>query len=551
MNPDFVFYNARIWTAEPGHPWAGALAVSGNHILAVGELEDMPDGGRRFDLEGRLLLPGLWDAHIHFYYWSLGLHQVQLAGCGSLEEMLGRVAAQAENQFQGAWISGWGWNETFWEDSTEPTRQDLDRVTGDQSPAIFWRADMHTAVVNTCGLRMAGLLEAKDLKVPGGVIERDSEGRPTGLLRELAINLVRDHIPAPTGQHTDEAMLAGIQELHRFGITGICDQRMKDQEDGPKALAALARLNRRGQLDLRVNCNIAAHNLSLLEALGLSSPMGDERLRLGHVKLFCDGTLGSRTAWMLEPFEGHAPDDYGVVLTPPDQMAEEVGRAVELGFPVSIHAIGDRANRCCLDLFEQIRAEGGEPPLIAHRIEHVQLIDDQDVGRLAALSICGSVQPAHILDDMDTADEHLAARTRLAYRFRDLLDHGTLLAFGSDAPVADFNPFYGIHGAVFRQRPERMELGPWQPDQRLTLEEALTAYTLAAAQAAGWDRLTGSLRPGKRADFCVLDRDLFRLVEEGVEGDEMSSTRVLLTVFDGEVVYQAPGLELREPSLAS
>lgn len=545
MKADLVLHNGRIWTAEPAFPWAQAVAIKGNHLIAVGEDRDMPEAQRRLDLGGRLVLPGLWDAHIHFYYWSLGLQQVQLAGTASLQEMLDRIRDQADLQHQGAWVSGWGWNETFWEEGREPTRHDLDKVTGLQSPAVFWRADMHSAVANTNALTLAGMMEAVP-EVPGGVIELDEEGRPTGILRELAVNLIRDHIPAPTGLHTEEAMLAGMKQLHKLGITGICDQRMKDQEDGPKALAALARLNRQQKLRLRVNCNIAAHNLSLLEALGLSSPMGDERLRLGHVKIFCDGTLGSRTAWMLEPMIGS--QDTGLVLTPPEQIKEEIMRATELGFPVSIHAIGDRANRICLDLFEEVRNLGAEPPLIPHRIEHVQLLDKDDIPRLAELGLCASMQPSHILDDMDTADNHLGPRADLAYRMGELDRSRALLAFGSDAPVSEINPFYGLHGALFRQRPERMEQGAWHEDQCLSLESSLQAYTIGAARAAGWERLTGSLVPGKRADLCVLDRDLFEIVKQPVRSNEVSDTQVLLTVFDGEVVHDSLGLD--SPALA-
>ncbi len=545
MKADLVLHNGRIWTAEPALPWSQAVAIKGNHLIAVGEDRDMPEAQRRIDLGGRLVLPGLWDAHIHFYYWSLGLQQVQLAGTASLQEMLDRIRDQADLQHQGAWVSGWGWNETFWEEGREPTRHDLDKVTGLQSPAVFWRADMHSAVANTNALTLAGMMEAVP-EVPGGVIELDEEGRPTGILRELAVNLIRDHIPAPTGLHTEEAMLAGMKQLHKLGITGICDQRMKDQEDGPKALAALARLNRQQKLRLRVNCNIAAHNLSLLEALGLSSPMGDERLRLGHVKIFCDGTLGSRTAWMLQPMLGS--EDTGLVLTPPEQIKEEIMRATELGFPVSIHAIGDRANRICLDLFEEVRSLGAEPPLIPHRIEHVQLIDKDDIPRLAELGLCASMQPSHILDDMDTADNHLGARADLAYRMGELARSRALLAFGSDAPVSEINPFYGLHGALFRQRPERMEQGAWYEDQCMSLESSLQAYTIGAARAAGWERLTGSLVPGKRADLCVLDRDLFEIVKQPVRSTEVSDTQVLLTVFDGEVVHDSLGLE--SPALA-
>jgi len=400
---------------------------------------------------------------------------------------------------------------------------------------------MHSAVANTAALDLAGLLEP-GCEVAGGVIDRDSRGEPTGVLRELAINLVKDHAPAPAGEHTDRALMHGNVELHKLGVTGICEQRMKDQEDGPKALAALARLNRRKKLKLRVSCNIAAHNLPLVEALGVSSTMGGENLRLGHIKIFSDGTLGSRTAFMLEPFLPGPYDDHedlGMMLTPPEQIQSELRRAVEIGFPVSIHAIGDRANRLCLDFFEELRVSGAEPPVVPHRLEHVQILADEDVSRLASIGVTASLQPVHILDDMDTADAYLGERASRAYRLKSLHDSGVLLAFGSDAPVAEINPFHGIHGALCRQRPERMDRGPWQAEELLGLEPTLKAYTLGAAQAAGWDRLTGSLQPGKKADLCVLDRDLFKIVEEGVSGREIVDTQVVMTMFDGEVVYSS------------
>ena len=548
VNPTLILHNGRIWTGDDNQPWAQSLVISGNHIRAIGgdrEIQksfstDCP----RIDLGGRLCIPGLWDAHIHFYYWSLGLEQVQLAGCSSLREMLGRIRENLPSHTGNAWSTGWGWNETLWEESALPTRHDLDRETGLERPALFYRSDMHSAVANTAALNLAGLLEP-GLTVEGGVIDRDKSGQPTGVLRELAINLVRDHVPAPTGEHTDRALLAGLQQLHRLGVTGICEQRMKDQEDGPKALAAFARLNRAKKLKLRVSCNIAAHNLPLVEALGVSSNMGDEYLRLGHIKIFADGTLGSRTAFMLQPFLSGEFDDHdnrGMMLTPPEQIASELKRAVEIGFPVSIHAIGDRANRLCLDLFEELRATGAEPPMIPHRIEHVQILASEDISRLAELGITASLQPAHILDDMDTADAYLGERASAAYRLRALHESGALLAFGSDAPVAEINPFYGIHGAVYRQRPERMAEPAWQPQELLDLETTLKAYTIGAARAAGWDRLSGSLQPGKKADLCVLDRDLFEIVQGEVSGHEIAATQVLMTVFDGEIVHSVEGV---------
>ncbi len=537
MRADLLLTNARVWTGDRTRPWADSLAIQGNHLVAVGE---EVSASERLDLGGRLVIPGLWDAHIHLYYWSLGLSQVQLSGCSSLEDLLERVRQFMAGEPRDTWIRGWGWNETFWPDPTLPSRHHLDAVTGPDRPCLLYRSDMHSAVANSRALDLAGMLEP-DLVVEGGVIDRDPQGEPTGVLRELAISRMRELLPSPSASQLDRALLAGMEQLHRLGITAICDQRLKDQEDGPRALAAYARLNRREQLGLRVTCNVAAHNLPLLEALGLSSAMGDDRLQLGHVKIFADGTLGSRTASMLEPFLPGPFDEHdncGLVLTPREQIEDELQRALAIGFPVSIHAIGDRANRVCLDLFEQSRLSGVEPPAIAHRIEHAQTLADSDLGRLAELGITASLQPAHILDDMDTADAYLGQRARLAYRFGGLARSGALLAFGSDAPVSDVNPFYGMHGALCRQRPARMERGAWYAEERLSLQETLTAYTLGAATAAGRQRLTGSLAVGKRADLAVLDRDLFELERQGIKGSELVDTRVLLTMFDGQVVHR-------------
>lgn len=416
MRADLILTNARAWTGDRARPWADSLAIRGNHLVAVGEEVSATE---RLDLGGRLVIPGLWDAHIHYYHWSLGLSQVQLSGCSSLADLLERVRQFMAMEPRDTWVCGWGWNETFWPDPTLPSRHHLDAVTGPDRPCLLYRSDMHSAVANSRALNLAGMLEP-DLVVEGGVIDRDPDGQPTGVLRELAISRMQELLPGPSAGQLDRALLAGMERLHRLGITAICDQRLKDQDDGPRALAAYARLNRREQLKLRVSCNVAAHNLPLLEALGVSSAMGDDRLQLGHIKIFADGTLGSRTASMLKPFLPGPFDEHdncGLALTPREQIEDELQRALAIGFPVSIHAIGDRANRVCLDLFEQARLSGGEPPAIAHRIEHAQTLADSDLGRLAELGITASLQPAHILDDMDTADAYLGERARLAYRF--------------------------------------------------------------------------------------------------------------------------------------
>ena len=540
--PDLILFNARVYTENPAQPWAQALAVRKHRIMAVGSDAEVlalaGDATQRIDLAGKLVLPGLCDAHIHFSLWALGLREVRLAGTRKRAAMMEAIHTAAASAEPGAWLVGQGWNESWWGETAFPTAAELDAVTGPDVPAIAYRSDMHSAVVNSAALRIAGI-SAATANPPGGVIDRDAAGNPTGYLRELATDLVARHIPPPSPALMDDALRLGQAELHRLGITAIHAQRIKDGDDGPREWASLLRLRERNELKLRVACNVAAHEMSHLAGLGLRSGFGDTYLRIGHVKVFTDGSLGSRTAWLLAPFAKLAPgeaDSFGVSVTPPEQMAAEFRRAVELGFPISVHAIGDRANRVCLDIFEELVDSGLEPP-IPHRIEHVQVIDPVDLPRLGQLRVTASVQPIHATDDMDTADLFLGARGATMYNFHSLLESGALLAFGSDAPVADPNPFVGLHAAVVRQRVERLPAPPWYGDERITLAQAIHAYTLGAAQAAGWERLIGSIEAGKLADLVVVDRDLFALRDDEIAAGAIAQAEAVMTLVGGEIVY--------------
>ncbi|MGD8857107.1 MAG: amidohydrolase [Chloroflexota bacterium] len=546
MDASLILHNGKVYTVDKGRPWVSAVACRGGTIVGVGDDEEMlalagPDT-EVIDLAGRLALPGLCDAHIHFYYWSLARRFAPVAGCGSKAEMLDNCRRWMDTALPDGWVIGWGWNENLWPDRSLPTRDDLDAVIGLTRPALLWRTDMHAAVANSAALRAAGI--GDDTPDPdGGIIVRDENGRATGLLLELAINLAADRMPDPDPELTTAALREGMAELHRMGVTAVHDQRMKGQGDGPLALAAYQSLNRRGRLALRLNCNIAAHDLAHVEALGLASGLGDDYLRLGHIKLFTDGSMGSRTAWMLAPYEPGAEDNTqntGVNVTPPEQMAAEIRRAAAAGFPASVHAIGDKAIRVVLDIFEEL-AQGGPQPPVPHRIEHVQILHPADAPRLAANNITASVQPVHAIDDMETAERVLGARADRVYNFQSLAQSGALLALGSDAPVADPSPFLGIHAAVCRQRPGQMADGPWYGDEALNLEQTIYGYTLGAARAAGWQETIGSITPGKRADMVVLDRDLFAIVAQGVTGSEVADTQVEITVFDGRIVYMGAG----------
>jgi len=533
-HPNLILYNARVLTQDAEMPQAQAVAIRGAHIAAVGDDQRIRALAgaetRQIDCVGKTLLPGLCDAHIHFGPYSLYLARLPLARTTSKAEMLAMLAERAATTPAGTWIVAQGWNESKWGESEFPTAQELDSATGLDVPALLYRSDMHCALANSAALALAGITEATQ-DPPMGVIDRDAQGKPTGVLKEYAMRLVDDYIPEPTPEERVGALRQGMAALHKLGITAIHDQRLGGGEGG-EMLGAFQELRAAGELKLRTNCNISAHYLPEVRTLGLHSGFGDDTLRLGHIKLFSDGSLGSRTAWMLEPFVRQGTDttdNYGVVVTEPAQIASVVREAVAAGFPISIHAIGDRANREVLDVLEEA-ASTGAARRVPHRIEHVQMLHADDWARLAALNVTASVQPIHALDDMDTADLLLGERAAEAYAFRSLLDAGTRLAFGSDAPVADPNPWIGIHGAVVRQRPERADTPPWHPEQCIGLEDALYAYTMGAAVAAGWQDAIGSITPGKRADLVLVDRDL-------TAQTRFADAQAVLTIFDGEVVF--------------
>lgn len=532
--PDLILYNGKLYTQDSQIPQANALAIRDGRILAVGGDDEIRAlvGSRtkQVNLEGRRVLPGLTDCHIHFYEWSLFLGGLTLEDATSLDEVLNRVHTAAGQAKPGTWIVGQGWNQDRWPVPSLPSRSDLDKVAP-VNPVILWRTDLHLAWTNSLALKAAGI----DANAPDpdmGVIDRDESGQPTGILRELAINLVRDVMPPKTGAQTDEAMRKTMGKVHRLGLTGVHDFRIMGGEDGPPALRAWQRLRAADELDLRAWVMIPGELLDEAITLGLQTGFGDEFLRIGGAKFFSDGATGPRTAWMLEPFNDAGT---GLPLTPMTKMAEAISKAHQAGISTAIHAIGDRAVRELLDVFTEVTGEqqAHSKPRVPHRIEHVQHSHPDDLKRLGPLGLIASVQPLHLTDDMDMIDKACGSRARWAYAFRDLLNAGTVLALGSDCPVASPNPFWGIHAAVTRQRRDETPEGGWHPEQKLSLAEAIWGYTMGAAVASGQENKLGSLTPGKLADLIVLDRDIFEIPPE-----QIHETKVVMTVFDGRIVYQ-------------
>lgn len=553
---DQILANCRLTTQDPRYPDARAVAIRAGRIWAVGsDAEILRLAGpstRIINLRGRRVLPGLTDAHFHFQAWALGRRQLRLAGLSSRQAVQDALRTRAAETPPGQWIIGQGWNESDWPEPRLLDRHDLD-AAAPHHPVFLARSDLHLATVNTAALRLAGIVAG--LPDPAaGVIDRDGAGQPTGILRDHAMDLIDAVMPQPDAAQIDAALRDAIGEAHRLGLTGVHDFRSGDAAESQEAFHAWQRLHAAGELKLRVWMMIGGQLLDQAIALGLRSGFGDDRLRIGGVKYFADGSLGARTAWMLEPY---ADGGVGLPVTPMAELASAIERGAAAGLPVAIHAIGDRAVRELLDVFSEVlprvaRSETGhsatsidnsqltidnwqltiDSSRIPHRIEHVQHSHPEDLRRLGSLGLVASVQPIHQVDDMALVERAVGARGRWSYAWRTLLESGAVLALGSDCPVASPNPFWGIHAAVTRQRRDGAPAGGWHPEERLTLAEAIAGYTLGPAYASGQLAHQGSIAPGKLADLVALDRDIF-----AVPPAEIADIRPVMTIFNGEVVY--------------
>lgn len=525
---DLLFYDGPIYTLDHRQPRAEALLVRDERIIAVGNAADVRaqarPGYEAIALRGRALLPGLTDAHIHLLWTGQNRQRIDLDGVASLDQALALIARHAERLPAEAWVRGHGWNHTLW-GGRWPTAQELDRVTGGR-PAVLSRKDGHSVWLNTRALELAGITAATP-DPDGGVIGRDARGEPTGILSENAMNLVWRVVPAPTPAENLEALRTIIAECNRRGLTSL------HMPEGPETLTALQTLAALEQLHARCLFHLPYRQLDTYIDAGIRSGFGDTWVRIGGVKIFSDGSLGSCTCHMLRPFEGH-PDNSGVPTIPEDELYTAVRRAIDHGIAVTIHAIGDRANRTVLDaIAAQQRAGTQVAPRLPNRIEHAQHLDAADVPRFAALGVIASMQPIHATSDWEVAERLLGTeRCRLSYAWQALWQAGATLAFGSDAPVETLDPWAGIHAAVTRQRPDGTPPGGWHRDQALTLEQALWAYTVGPAIASGEAHLKGRLTPGMLADLIVTAADPF-----AVDPGELWRMEVVQTFVGGRCVW--------------
>jgi predicted amidohydrolase YtcJ len=504
-----ILENAVVRTMDPALPVARALAIAGDRVAGgVGTHETALPTPDVVDLGGRCVVPGFTDSHVHFPTWSLAQRDVKLDGASTRAEALDRVRAHPR---RGSWIRGTGWRSAEWE--AQPAKEPLDEVTGG-TPAALWAKDYHSLWLNSAALALAG----DQLEVEGGVVERDDAGEPTGVLREESAWQFRARFGSVPEDEWVDAARAGLRLAASRGVVAVHD---KDGWLGAPRI--FQRIAAEDGLTLRVWQSVPHEQLPELEHLGLRSRIGDELLRIGYLKVFMDGTLGSQTAWML--------DGSGVRITSSDELAEIVRRAARAGWPVAVHAIGDRANREALDAFEATQ-DDWRPRGLRQRIEHAQCLAPEDVARFAELGVACSVQFSHAPSDRDLADRFWAGKTDGAYAFRSLWDSGAVVVNGSDAPVEELDPLAGIRTGVRRTIDDR---DAWHPEQRLTVEQALAASTVTPAWLAGDERTRGKLLPGYRADLVVLTRDPLECPPE-----ELDTVEVVATMVGGRWVHNAP-----------
>jgi len=560
-----LYSNGVIWTGDPSRPWAEALLVTGETIAAVGPETPVAaaaagtPGVRAVDLHGAYLMPGLVDAHAHVQGFGLGLDRVDLVGTASLEETLERVRRHVvhsrESGFSG-WIRGRGWDQNDWATHTFPTRGDLDRVS-ETYPVVLTRVDGHAFWVNSRALGLAGI-DAGTPDPPGGRIHRGADGEPSGVLVDAAMDLVRAALPEVDAATKARAIRLAAGAMARAGLTGAHDMGMSASE-----LATYRSLADAGDLGVRIYAAISSTDpeLDRVLAAGPDRAWRGGCFKLGMVKFYVDGALGSRGAALLGPYSDE-PDNRGLFQLPPDSLRAGMRAALAAGFQCAVHAIGDAANRAVLDAWESLSA--GAPGAFAHpvpaappsglgavparippvRIEHAQVVHPDDLARFGKLGVLASMQPTHATSDLPWAGERLGeARLRGAYAWRTVIDAGAVFAAGSDFPVESHDPRTGLYAAVTRRAVSGGPPEGWSPRERLTRTEALVAFTAAPAYASGdLDRL-GTLTPGKLADFVVFDRNLATC-----DPERILTARTWLTVVGGRVLWADPEGPLAAPA---
>jgi predicted amidohydrolase YtcJ len=530
-----VYYvHGRIYTNDPLHPWAEAMAVSDGKISCIGKVDHVlldcngsQEGVETVQLRGQFLMPGFNDAHVHLGGAAADLLAVPLTGVPSAEEMQKRVADAVAGHKAGEWITGGGWDHTLWSEKRFPNRQQLDAVSP-KNPVILTHISGHVAVANSLALKSAEI-DKNTPNPPGGEIEHDAFGEPTGMLKEYAaMSLVTVRIPDPSAEQRRKGIEMVLENLAKNGVTSAQD--FSDWED----FKVYKQLKDEGKLTVRITewlpFNTPLNDLQNMRAQGGTT---DPWLKTGALKAFTDGAMGSRTAAMLEPYSDD-PSTNGILTNDPVKLREMAIARDKAGFQLAFHAIGDRANRVALDVFEAV-AQANGPRDRRDRIEHAQLVAPEDFARFATLKVIASMQPSHQTTDMRWAEERVGRdRIKGAYAWATMRKNGVRLAFGTDYDVEPISPFRGLYACVTRERPEGGPKNGWEPQEKISLEDCIRAYTSGSAFAQFEEGKKGELKAGEYADFIILSNDLTKIPPA-----QYTKTQVLRTVVGGRTIYQS------------
>jgi predicted amidohydrolase YtcJ len=530
---DLIIRNAKVWTVDKSHPTAQAVAVLGDRIVAVGSNDDVEAwrgaNTRVIDASGKLLLPGFNDAHVHFVDGGMALDSVQLNGVTSAAEFARRIAERAKTTPKGEWVQGGDWDETKWNPAEMPTKELIDPATPD-TPVFVSRYDGHMALANSVTLRLAGIT-AQTPDPPGGVIVRDAQGNPTGALKDAAMDYVAKVEPPLSHDQRMKAVKRALAHATSVGVTSV--QHMNPEYAD---IAIYAELLERGELTARIYAAPLIPGVDDQVKIGVRHAFGGPFLRIGALKAYADGSLGSGTAYFFEPFSNN-PSNHGILsdeMHPVSLMRDRMMRADAAGLQICTHAIGDQGISMILDIYSEIvKAHGQSDRRL--RIEHAQHMAAKDFDRFAQLHVIASMQPYHAIDDGRWAEGRIGHdRSSRTYAFRTFLDHGVRLAFGTDWSVAPLNPMLTVYAAVTRATLDGKNPGGWFPEQKLTLPEALEAYTMGSAYAEFQDQEKGSITAGKLADMVLLSDDIFT-----IDPVKIRDVKIIRTIVGGKTVWDA------------
>lgn len=529
---DLVLLNGTVWTVNPDQPWAEAVALKGDKILEASSSEEIKgmigDNTQVIDLKGDLVLPGFIDSHTHFLNGGFSLLSIRLRDVESREEFITRIGDKAKEIEKEVWILDGDWDHQSFDPPELPRKEWIDPVTP-HNPVCVNRHDGHMVLVNSLALKLAGITKNTPTPAGGEILKDPETGEPTGILKDAAMNLVMRHIPEPSFEEKLKAAEIALKHAAELGVTSVHDMAYAENFE------VYQELLRQNKLTARLYVYIPITEVEIYARLKLKTPFGNNLLKIGGLKGFVDGSLGSSTALFFDPYTDN-PRKKGLLhsqMFPEGIMEKRIIQADKAGLQVAVHAIGDKANNILLDIFERIITQNGERDR-RWRIEHAQHLLPQDIERIANLGIIASIQPYHAIDDGRWAERKIGRkRCQYTYAFKSLVEKGAVLACGSDWTVAPLDPIGGIYAAVTRQTLDGKHPEGWFPEQKISLEEAIRGYTLNGAYAEFSENLKGSVEKGKLADLVVLSRNIFK-----IQPDEIQKTEVKMTIFNGKVIYK-------------